>query len=89
LSQIFLCNKDFGEIGVIKARDMKKPKLTLQPFEIKTGTELSAEFLSKILGGVGGDSDNADPPSGSQDSNAPEYSVSATSSMEVEIKNES
>jgi hypothetical protein len=86
LSQIFLCNKDFGEIGVIKARDMKKPKLTLQPFEIKTGTELSAEFLSKILGG---DSGNADSSSGNQDSNAPEYSVSATSSMEVETKNES
>lgn len=65
---------------------MKKPKLTLQPFEIKNGTELSAEFLSKILGG---DSDNSVPSPGGQDSNAPEYSVSATSSMEVETKNES
>lgn len=85
MSQIFLCDEEFWEIGVIKASDMKNPKLTLQPFEIKNGTELSAEFLSKILGG---DPGNSDLSSGRKDSNAPEYSVSATSSMEVETKNE-
>lgn len=66
----------------MKRRNMKKLKLTLQPFEIKDTTELSAEFLSKILGG--------DDSSGKHDqnSNAPDYTVSATTSMETETKDE-
>ena len=67
-----------------KRNDMKKPKLKLQTFEIKYGTELSPKFLSKILGG----DDNFNPPPANQDSNAPEYSVSLTSSIEVETKDE-
>lgn len=63
---------------------MKKPKLKLQPFEIKYETELSAKFLSKILGG---ESDNFDSP-GDYNSNAPDYTISASTSVETETKNE-
>ena len=66
----------------MKTSNMKKPKLKLQPFEIKDGTELSAEFLSKILGG----DDSSGTPD--QNSNAPDYTVSATTFMETETKDE-
>ncbi|MEO6814917.1 MAG: hypothetical protein ABI172_13380 [Ginsengibacter sp.] len=64
---------------------MKKPKFKLQPFEIKDGTQLSSEFLSKIMGGQLG---NSDPSSGGHNSNAPDYTISATTSIESETKDE-
>lgn len=66
----------------MKTSDMKKPKLKLQPFEIKDTKELSAEFLSKILGG------DTDTSTDSTGSNSPAYSISAQSNTEVETSKE-
>jgi hypothetical protein len=61
---------------------MKKPKFKLPPFRIENENELSAEFLSKIFGG---DESSA---TSQLNSNAPEYSIAATTSVETETKNE-
>lgn len=61
---------------------MRKGKLKLQPFEIKDTRELSVEFLSKILGG---DESSGEP---GHNSNAPDYTISASTSLETETKNE-
>ena len=61
---------------------MNKTKLKLSALEPKIENELPAEFLSKIFGGQ----DYED--TSKQNSNAPDYSVSTTTSLETETKNE-
>lgn len=61
---------------------MKKPKLKLPPLKIGNEKQLSALFLSKIYVG-----DNSSSTS-QQNSNALEYSIAVTTSVETETKNE-
>jgi hypothetical protein len=63
---------------------MKKRKLKLHPLEIKDSTELSPKFLLRINGAESSYSDSS-----GQSSNAPNYTTSPISLMEVETTKES